>query len=72
MPKPISVKKLIQNLNILGFTGSYSGGRHMFMIKGNLKLRIPNPHKGDISKHLLSEILRQAGISTSEWVRKRF
>lgn len=67
MPKPISVKKLIQNLNLLGFTGPYSGGRHMFMIKGNLKLRVPNPHKGDISKHLLSEILRQAGISSSEW-----
>lgn len=67
MPKPISVKKLIQNLNLLGFTGPYSGGRHMFMIKENLKLRVPNPHKGDISKHLLSEILRQAGISSSEW-----
>lgn len=39
----------------------------MFMIKGNLKLRIPNPHHGDISKSLLSEILRQAGISASEW-----
>ena len=67
MPKPISPKKLIQNLRLLGFAGPYSGGRHMFMIRGNLKLRIPNPHKGDISKHLLSEILRQAGISPSEW-----
>lgn len=67
MPKPISVKKLIQNLNLLGFTGPYSGGRYMFMVKGNLKLRVPNPHKGDISKHLLSEILRQAGVSTIEW-----
>jgi predicted RNA binding protein YcfA (HicA-like mRNA interferase family) len=67
MPKPISVKKLIQNLHLLGFVGPYSGGRHMFMIKGNLKLRVPNPHKKDISKSLLSEILRQAGISASEW-----
>ena len=67
MPKPISVKKLIENLNILGFSGHYSGGRHMFMIKGNLKLRVPNPHQSDISKSLLSEILRQAGISASEW-----
>ncbi len=69
MPKPISVKKLIKNLNSFGFFGPYSGGRHMFMIKGNLKLRVPNPHKGDISKSLLSEILRQAGILTSEWNR---
>ena len=67
MPKPISAKKLIKNLHSLGFSGPYSGGRHMFMIKGNLKLHVPNPHKGDISKYLLSEILRQAGISPSEW-----
>ncbi len=67
MPKPISVRKIIQNLRQLGFIGPYSGSRHMFMIKGNLKLRVPNPHQGDISKSLLSEILRQAGISVSEW-----
>jgi predicted RNA binding protein YcfA (HicA-like mRNA interferase family) len=67
MPKPISTKKLIQNLRLFGFIGPYSGGRHMFMMKGNLKLRVPNPHKGDISKNLLSEILRQAGISPGEW-----
>ena len=67
MPKPISVKKLIRNLIILGFHGPYSGGRHMFMIRGSLKLRVPNPHQGDISKSLLSEILRQAGISVKDW-----
>ena len=67
MPKPISVKKLIQNLHQFDFIGPYSGGRHMFMIKGNLKLRIPNFHQGDISRSLLSEILRQAEISASQW-----
>ncbi|MEK7569551.1 MAG: type II toxin-antitoxin system HicA family toxin [Patescibacteria group bacterium] len=67
MPRAVSARKLIENLRLFGFTGPYSGGRHMFMIKGNLKLRIPNPHHGDISKSLLSEILRQAGISASEW-----
>ncbi len=67
MPKPISSKKLVQNLHLLGFTGQYSGGRHMFMIKGSLKLRVPNPHEGDISRSLLSEILRQADISSKEW-----
>ncbi len=39
----------------------------MFMVKGNLKLRVPNLHQGDISKSLLAEILRQAGISPAEW-----
>jgi len=67
MPKPISVKKLIKSLKLFDFKGPYSGGRHMFMIKNNLKLRIPNPHQKDISKSLLSEILRQAGISSKEW-----
>ena len=33
----------------------------------NLTLRIPNPHQTDIGKELLSRILRQAGISKSDW-----
>jgi len=37
------------------------------MIRGEMKLRIPNPHRSDISKHLVAEILRQAGITTEEW-----
>jgi hypothetical protein len=53
-----------------GFDGPYSGGRHLFMERARLKLRIPNPHHGDVSAHLLSEILRQAEISTNEWNQK--
>lgn len=67
MPKNISLRKLVQKFNRLGFDGPYSGGRHLFMAKGELKVRIPNPHKGDISRHLLAEILRQVGISSKEW-----
>lgn len=67
MPKEVSWKKFIKLLRQLGFDGPYSGGRHLFMVKGTLKLHIPNPHRRDISPHLLSEILRQAGISTNEW-----
>jgi len=67
MPKNISWKKLVQKFRHLEFDGPYSGGRHLFMVKGELKVRIPNPHKGDISKHLIAEILRQAGISNEEW-----
>jgi len=51
----------------MGFDGPYSGGRHLFMIKDMLKIRIPNPHRGDISKYLIAEILRQAGISSKDW-----
>jgi predicted RNA binding protein YcfA (HicA-like mRNA interferase family) len=67
MPKNISWRKLVQKFRKLGFNGPYSGGRHLFMVKGNLKIRIPNPHRGDISKHLVSEILRQASIPSDEW-----
>ena len=67
MPKNISWRKLVQKFRKLGFDGPYSGGRHLFMAKRNFKIRIPNPHRGDISKCLIKEILRQAGISSKEW-----
>jgi len=67
MLKNISLRGLITKLKLFGFNGPFSGGRHLFMVKGNLKLRIPNPHKNDISKYLLAEILRQAGISRDAW-----
>ncbi len=53
-----------------GFDGPFSGGRHLFMIKGSLKVHIPNPHVGDISIALLKEILKQAAISKDEWNKK--
>ncbi|PSB44547.1 hypothetical protein C7B80_20325 [Cyanosarcina cf. burmensis CCALA 770] len=65
--EPISRKDLITCLRALGFDGSYSGKKHQFMIKGTLRLRIPNPHRGDISKGLLAQILAEAGISRDEW-----
>ena len=37
------------------------------MTKGTLKLRIPNPHQGDIGRDLLARILREAGISRDDW-----
>jgi len=67
MPHSISWRKLVQKFRHLGFDGPYSGGRHLFMVKGGMKIRIPNPHRGDISKDLLVEILRQAGLSNDIW-----
>ena len=46
MPKNISWRKLVARFRSLGFDGPYSGGRHLFMVKGALKVRIPNPHRG--------------------------
>jgi len=67
MPKNISWRKLIRKFRRFGFNGPYSGGRHLFMVKDELKVRIPNSHGKDISKNLVSEILNQAGISNKEW-----
>jgi predicted RNA binding protein YcfA (HicA-like mRNA interferase family) len=64
---PIKRKKLIYYLQQVGFSGPYSGGKHQFMIKGHLRVRIPNPHKEDIGKNLLMSILREAGINKEEW-----
>ncbi|MEW6447274.1 MAG: type II toxin-antitoxin system HicA family toxin [Bacillota bacterium] len=65
--KPVSRQEFIRRLRRLGFEGPFSGGKHSFMRRGALKLRIPNPHQGDISPGLLKEILRQAGITKEEW-----
>ena len=58
---------LIRALRRAGFEGPFAGGRHEYMELGEHKVRIPNPHRGDISIGLLSEVLRQAGISREEW-----
>lgn len=67
MPKAISWRKLVQKLKKFGFDGPYPGGRHLYMVRGDFKLHIPNPHRKDISSALLIKILRQAGISADEW-----
>jgi len=69
MPKfgPIKRKELIRYLRELEFKGPYSGGKHQFMVKGNIVLRVPNPHRSDIGKELLRRILRQAKIDIKTW-----
>jgi predicted RNA binding protein YcfA (HicA-like mRNA interferase family) len=58
-------------MKVLGFHGPFQEGKHPYMIKGELSVTIPNPHKGDISIDLLGRILRQAGISREEWLTKK-
>lgn len=68
MSPTVSRRELIRKFRSLGYLGPYSGGKHQFMIKGQKKIRIPNPHgTGDINISLIKEILRQAGISNEEW-----
>ena len=69
MPRfgPIKRRELIQCLRSLGFEGPFSGGKHQFMVRGDVTVRVPNPHQSDIGKDLLGRVLRQAGISKDEW-----
>ena len=69
MPRfgPVKRRDLVIHLRQLGFQGPYSGGKHQFMIREAFRVRIPNPHREDIGRMLLGEILQEAGIAQSEW-----
>lgn len=64
---PVDRRDLIRYLRACGYEGPYSGGKHQFMIRGRITVRIPNPHSGAISKGLLALILREAEISRGQW-----
>ena len=64
---PVRRADLVRALRSIGFAGPFSGGRHEFMVRGDVTLRIPNPHQGDIGKDLLARILRQGRIDRAEW-----
>ena len=66
--KPISFKELVKILRNFDFSGPYSGGKHLYMTKGNLRLTLPNPHRSDIGTDLLKRITSQAEISNEEWI----
>lgn len=65
---PISWTELIRKLRVFGFDGPYYGGKHPYMIRGDLVLTIPNPHRTEIRVDLQVRILRQAAISREEWI----
>ena len=69
MPRfgPISRNDLIAYLRALGFDGPRFRSGHPYMTNGRIRVTIPNPHRGDIGRRLLADILRQAGISREEW-----
>ena len=66
----VSFNELVRKLRALDFEGPFSGGKHLFMVKGDLRLTIPNPHKKDIGVDLLKRILKQAEIQRDEWESK--
>jgi len=67
--RPVRRDDLVRRFKRLGFDGPFSGGRHQFMVRGHVTVRVPNPHASDIGVGLLSRILRQAGIDRDQWDR---
>ena len=66
--RPISQPEFVRRLRQLGFEGPFAGGKHPYMVRDELVITIPNPHRGEISVDLLSRILRQADITRQEWL----
>ena len=64
---PVKRGDLIARLKRLGFNGPYSGGKHQFLVRGTVRLILPNPHTSDIGPSLLTRILQQAGVARDEW-----
>ncbi len=67
MPKPIKHREMLRRLRALGWTGPCQRGQHPFLVKGDRRLTIPNPHHGDIDWSLMKRILEQARVSTRDW-----
>ena len=65
---PVTWKELVRKLKKLGYSGPFIGGKHPYMIRRNIVLTIPNPHKGDIGVSLLVRILKQANINKEDWL----
>jgi predicted RNA binding protein YcfA (HicA-like mRNA interferase family) len=63
---PVSWEDLVKRLRKLGFEGPYGGGKHPYMVRGDLTLTIPNRHLREIGVNLLHRILRQAEVSREE------
>jgi hypothetical protein len=54
---PIKRSDLVFYLSRAGFNGPYPGGRYEYMVKRELKVYLPNPHRGDAGKNLLGRVI---------------
>ena len=64
---PATRRDLVKRFWHLGWEGPRHGAKHDFMMKGRMKVRIPNEHTRDIGIGLLTTILKEADISRDEW-----
>ena len=64
---PVSRAMLIRRLKKLGFEGPFPGTDPDFMVRKDNFIRIPNVHRREIGANLITEILREGGITRDEW-----
>jgi hypothetical protein len=53
--RPVFFNELVRRLKLFGFKGPHGGGKHLYMLKGDLRLTIPNPHKQEIGIRFIDE-----------------
>ncbi len=58
----------MRRLRAFGFEGPFEGGKHPYMIRGDLVVTIPNLHRGNVSVDLLQRILRAAEVTREQWL----
>ena len=64
---PTSWSNRVKKLKKFGFESPFRGGKHPYMVKGDLVLTLPNPHRKEISVDLLMKILKQANVEKNLW-----
>ena len=72
MPRltPVSRRELIRRLIELGFDGPYAGGRHEFLVRDDVCLILPNPHRDDIGVGLTLHFM-DPGVDTGPLLLQR-
>ncbi len=66
---PVSWREMVRRFKNLGFDGPYQGGKHPYLVKGDLVLTLSNPHRGEIGIDLLARILKRAEVTRDEWIK---
>ncbi len=68
--KPLRTREIIRKLRRLGFIGPIPGGKHVRMVHPESGQIIPIPVHGskEIGVGLIREIIKQAGITSDEWI----
>lgn len=67
MIQSISWREMVRKFHGLGYRGPLSREKHLIVVRGDDVIHIPNPHRGNLSKQLIAEMLRRAGISRDDW-----